>query len=184
MSNSEDVILWKVPIKSTVHVVEFEHGERTGVRVLRVNGNELFRTGQYKITGKASFQVETLQCRVMVKAADPTLLMYALKVDGKLLKDYKKEHHRRWQSWDCNIDGVEWKIDLDKSTMDIRANGIIVPTTGEFLDDETVTSFTVGVKATPCKIVAIGSGNIEIGIIHKLYVNNVRVPINRDYFDD
>ena len=39
MSNSEDVILWKIPIKSKVHVVEFEHGERTGVRVLRVDGD-------------------------------------------------------------------------------------------------------------------------------------------------
>lgn len=68
------------PLLSPRHVVEFSQNTLSGKRVLRLNGEELFRVNaQYKLTGSVDFRVDGVPASVIIEALG-TCITFVLRV--------------------------------------------------------------------------------------------------------
>ncbi|KAF1763031.1 hypothetical protein GCK72_011296 [Caenorhabditis remanei] len=179
MPDGDCVATWNVPLHAQVHKVEFEHGTTTGKRVIRVDGKEILRRDwMFKLVGKENFKVGDMKCVINVEALGTFAYEYSLEVNGKTFNKFKEEQNKKLQSWETTIAGQEWRVVLDKDSMEVWANGKNIDTAGEFVDNGNVTHFELG--TTPCKIVAVSSGKRKTGVIHLFYVNGDAVPSTAD----
>ncbi|KAF1746598.1 hypothetical protein GCK72_023055 [Caenorhabditis remanei] len=155
MYNNDRVASWNVPLRTQIHKIDFEHGTTTGKRVIRVDGVEILRRDwMFKLVGKEVFKFGTT---INVEAIGNFAYEYSLTVNGKTYNKFKEEQNKKLQSWEMTIYGHDWRIVLDKDSMEIWANGNIIKKEAEFVDNGTETHFELG--TTRCRIVTISSGN-------------------------
>ncbi|CCD67208.1 Fas apoptotic inhibitory molecule 1 [Caenorhabditis elegans] len=179
MPEGDVVATWNVPLHAQVHKIEFEHGTTTGKRVIRIDGNEILRRDwMFKLVGKEAFKVGDMKCIINVEALGTFAYEYSLDVNGKTFNKFKEEQNKRLHSWETTLSGHQWRVVLDKESMEIWANGNNIDTAGEFVDNGTVTHFELG--KNPCKIIAQSSGKKKTGVTHTLYVNGEIVPSTVD----
>ncbi|CAO4368676.1 unnamed protein product [Caenorhabditis nigoni] len=175
MPDGDCVATWNVPLHAKVHRIEFEHGTTTGKRVIRVDGKEILRRDwMFKLVGKEPFKLGDMKCNINVEALGTFAYEYSLDVNGKTFNKFKEEQNKKLHSWETTIAGNDWRVVLDKETMEIWANGCNINTAGEFVDNGTVTHFELG--KTPCRIEARSSGNKKTGVIHTLFINGTQIP--------
>ncbi len=78
------------------------------------------------------------------------------------------------KTWVLPVEGEMCRVVLERDTLDVWVNGRRAETAGEFADEGTETHFAV--RCQPAFIRAISSGNKRVGIVHKLFVQDVEVP--------
>lgn len=77
-------------------------------------------------------------------------------------------------TWVMNLNDEDFRVVLEKDTVDVWCNGKKMETAGEFVDDGTEMHFSVGNH--DCYIKAVSSGKRKEGIIHTLIVDNREIP--------
>ena len=81
--------VWKVPLGSGNHVVEFLHGTTTGSRQIKVDGVEIMREDwMFRLVGEEKFQLgpKKVPCRIRIDAIDGFTYTYKLFVNEKELE--------------------------------------------------------------------------------------------------
>jgi len=180
MASSDLVGTWSVPLSDKVHKVEFEHGTTSGKRVILVDKKEVMRKDyMFKLVGSETFNIGPAKCTINIDAMDGFFYSYSLEVNGKKLEKFSENQSKVLRVWHWNMTGVQYRIVLERDTLDVWVNGRKMQTTGEFVDEGTETHFTVG-DGTPAFIKAISSGKRKVGIVHSLYINDLEIPPSHD----
>ncbi|XP_037032132.1 fas apoptotic inhibitory molecule 1 [Bradysia coprophila] len=166
---------WRVPIKGKLHKIEFEHGTASGKRVLWINDREIFRRDwMFKLVGDDVFTLDDMKCVIRVDPLSGFKYKYSLSVDGKPFEQFKENQAKAMKTWKTVVDGRPYRIVLEKNTMNIFLNGILVEENGEFVDDGTDTTFSEHGNTFVLSIRT--SGNKREGLLHTLTVNGISVP--------
>ncbi|XP_044522611.1 fas apoptotic inhibitory molecule 1 isoform X1 [Gracilinanus agilis] len=170
------VAVWEVALSDGVHKIEFEHGTTSGKRVVYVDGKEeVRREWMFKLVGKETFSVGAAKTKatINIDAVSGFAYEYTLEIDGKSLKKYMENRSKTTNTWILRLDGVDFRVVLEKDTMDVWCNGKKMETAGEFVDDGTETHFSIGNHE--CYIKAVSSGKRREGIIHTLIVDDKEI---------
>lgn len=171
------VATWRVPLGDGVHIVEFEHGTTTGKRIIRVDGQEIYRVDwMFKLVGSEYFEVgkQKAKCVINISAVDGFAYEYTMDVNGKSLENFTENRSKVQCTWCLPVNGIDTRIVLEKDTLDVWVNGQRVETAGEFTDDGTETHFEVHDR--PAYIKAVSSGKRRDGIIHQLFIDGELIP--------
>ncbi|XP_015247966.1 fas apoptotic inhibitory molecule b [Cyprinodon tularosa] len=177
MLGGDVVAAWEVALSDGVYRIEFAHGTTTGKRVVYVNGTEVIRKDwMFKLVGKETFTVGSANTKaaINIEAVSGFAYEYSLNVDGKSLQTFIDNRAKTTKTWVVQVDGTDYRVVLEKDTMDVWCNGQKMETTGEFVDDGTETRFSVGDHE--CCIKAASSGKKKNGIIHFLLLDGEKVP--------
>uniref|UniRef100_A0A7N4PAW5 Fas apoptotic inhibitory molecule 1 n=1 Tax=Sarcophilus harrisii TaxID=9305 RepID=A0A7N4PAW5_SARHA len=170
------VAVWDVALSDGIHKIEFEHGTTSGKRVVYVDGKEEIRKEwMFKLVGKETFNVGVAKTKatINIDAVSGFAYEYTLEIDGKSLKKYMENRSKTTNTWVLRLDGVDFRVVLEKDTMDVWCNGKKLETAGEFVDDGTETHFTI--DNHECYIKAVSSGKRKEGIIHTLIVDDKEI---------
>ncbi|KAM4538610.1 fas apoptotic inhibitory molecule 1-like [Fundulus diaphanus] len=176
MLGGDAVAVWEVALSDGVYRVEFAHGTTTGKRVVCVNGTEVLRKDwMFKLVGKETFAVggAGTKATISIEAVGGFAYEYSLSVDGKSLQRFTDNRAKTTKTWTVQVDGTDYRIVLEKDTMDVWCNGQRMDTRGEFVDDGTETHFPVGGHA--CCIKATGGGGKK-AIVHCLLLDGEKLP--------
>ncbi|KAK5617472.1 hypothetical protein CRENBAI_005590 [Crenichthys baileyi] len=171
------VAVWEVALSDGVYRIEFAHGTTTGKRVVYVNGTEVLRKDwMFKLVGKETFTVgrANTKATINIEAISGFAYEYSLNVDGKSLQKFIDNRAKTTKTWVVQVDGTDYRVVLEKDTMDVWCNGQKMDTTGEFVDDGTETHFLVGDH--DCCIKAMNGGKKKNGIVHCLLLDGEKVP--------
>ncbi|XP_015724152.2 fas apoptotic inhibitory molecule 1 isoform X2 [Coturnix japonica] len=171
------VAVWEVALSDGVHKIEFEHGTTTGKRVVYVDGKEEIRKEwMFKLVGKETFTVRASKTRatINIDAVSGFTHEYTLEINAKSPKKYMENRSKTTNTWILSLGGTDYRIVLEKDTMDVWCNGEKMETAGEFVEDGTETHFSVGDHS--CYIKAVSSGKRKEGIIHTLIVDDREIP--------
>ncbi|KAK7092320.1 fas apoptotic inhibitory molecule 1-like [Littorina saxatilis] len=170
------VAVWDIALSDGVHKVEFEHGTTTGKRVIRVDGEEIYRADwMFKLVGREHFTVSKAKCTVSIDAVSGFAYEYTLEVNGKPLQKFQENQSKIMRTWVAYVTGTPTRIVLEKDTLDVWVNGKKVETTGEFVDDGTETHFEID-PTHSAYIKAESSGRRKAGIVHSLFINDAEIP--------
>uniref|UniRef100_A0A4W2EZ31 Fas apoptotic inhibitory molecule 1 n=3 Tax=Bos TaxID=9903 RepID=A0A4W2EZ31_BOBOX len=171
------VAVWEVALSDGVHKIEFEHGTTSGKRVVYVDGKEVIRKEwMFKLVGKETFCVGAAKTKatINIDAVSGFAYEYTLEINGKSLKKYMENRSKTTNTWVLHLDSEDFRVVLEKDTLDVWCNGKKMETAGEFVDDGTETHFNIGNH--DCYIKAVSSGKRKEGIIHSLIVDNREIP--------
>ncbi|XP_052531806.1 fas apoptotic inhibitory molecule 1 isoform X1 [Tympanuchus pallidicinctus] len=171
------VAVWEVALSDGIHKIEFEHGTTSGKRVVYVDGKEEIRKEwMFKLVGKETFTVGASKTRatINIDAVSGFAYEYTLEINGKSLKKYMENRSKTTNTWVLSLGGTDYRVVLEKDTMDVWCNGKKMETAGEFVEDGTETHFSVGDHS--CYIKAVSSGKRKEGIIHTLIVDDREIP--------
>lgn len=173
------VATWDIALSDGKHKIQFEHGTTTGKRVILVDNVEVIRHNwMFRLVGKESFNVGGKRATIHIEAVSGFQYEYTLEVDGKPLKKFVENRRKTAKVWAFLLDGIETRMVLEKDTMEVWVNGVVVETAGEFVDDGTETHFTWGNHT--CYVKAISSGKKRDGIIHSLIIDGNEIPETMD----
>ncbi|XP_021028743.1 fas apoptotic inhibitory molecule 1-like [Mus caroli] len=165
--------IWDVILSDGVHKIEFEHGTTSGKRVVYVDGKEVIRKEwMFPLVGKETFCVGAAKNKATIRilSGKGCGFSYTLEIDGKSFRKFVENRSKTTHTWVLHLDHKDFRIVLEKPTMDVWCNGKMVETAGKFVDDGTETHFNVGDHG--CYIKAMSSGKKREGIIHTLIVDN------------
>ncbi|XP_038179773.1 fas apoptotic inhibitory molecule 1 [Arvicola amphibius] len=174
---SDIVAIWDVILSDGIHKIEFEHGTTSGKRVVYVDGKEEIRKEwMFNLVGKETFFIgaRKIKATIRILPVKSYVLKYILEIEGKSFKKYVENRAKTTNTWVLHLDGENFRIVLEKNTMDVWCNGKIIESAGEFVDDGTKTHFSIGNH--DCYIKAVSSGKRREGIIHTLIVDNREIP--------
>lgn len=175
MASGDLVATWDVPLPDGVHKIEFEHGTTSGKRIIRVDGKEIYREDwMFKLVGKEHFEVGNAKCTISIDAVSGFAYEYLLEVNGKPLKKFKENQTKIQRAWCLKIAGHNFRVCLEKNTLDVYVNGDKVETFGEFTEEGTETHFEIGAHSAIIK--GYTTGKRREGVQHKLFVDEVEIP--------
>ncbi|KAM8722936.1 fas apoptotic inhibitory molecule 1-like [Acanthopagrus latus] len=177
MLSGDLVAVWEVALSDGVYRIEFAHGTTTGKRVIYVNGQEVVRKDwMFKLVGKETFTVGSSDTKatIVIEAISGFAYEYTLQIAGKSLQKFIDNRAQTTKTWLLKVDGQDYRVVLEKDTMDVWCNGQKMDTMGEFVDDGTETNFTVGEH--DCCIKATSSGKKKNGIVHYLLLDGEQIP--------
>lgn len=175
--SSDVVATWDVALSDGIHTVLFEHGTTTGKRVILLDGVEILRRGwMFRLVGKEEFTIgKKTKATIRIEAVSGFAYEYTLDVNGKSLKKFTDNRKKTAKVWRFVYGDVETRIVLEKDTMDVWCNGVVLDTAGEFVEGGTETHFRLHEKYN-AYIKAISSGRRREGIIHTLFVEDQEIP--------
>ncbi|KAF7207094.1 fas apoptotic inhibitory molecule b [Nothobranchius furzeri] len=171
------VAVWEVALSDGVYRIEFAHGTTTGKRIVYINGKEVIRKDwMFKLVGKETFTVGSsdIKATINIEAIGGFSYEYSLNIDGTSLQKFINNRAKATRTWVFQMDGADYRVVLEKDTMDVWCNGQKMDTMGEFVDDGTETRFLVG--GHDCCIKATSSGRKRSGIVHRLLLDGETVP--------
>ncbi|XP_064517554.1 fas apoptotic inhibitory molecule 1 isoform X1 [Pseudopipra pipra] len=120
------VAVWEVALSDGVHKIEFEHGTTSGKRVVYVDGKEeIRREWMFKLVGKETFTVGATKTKaaINIDAVSGFAYEYTLEINGKSLKKHMENRLKTTNTWILNLDGTDYRVVLEKDTMDVWCNG-------------------------------------------------------------
>ncbi|XP_057667420.1 fas apoptotic inhibitory molecule 1 [Diorhabda carinulata] len=165
------VAYWSVPLLDGVHTVEFEHGTKSGKRVLRVDGVEIFRRDwMFKLVGDEEFYLGKQEAKCLLKV-DPMpnfAFSYSLLVDGKPLEKFTEKQSQAIRSWAVITEGKRYRIVFEKQTLNIYVNGELVEAECNFTCNGTEMSFLMG---TTLAVIRAETTQKKQGVVHQLFVD-------------
>lgn len=145
-------------------------GTTSGKRVIRVDGKEVLRHDWlFKLVGKETFKIGKHLCTVNIDAISGFAYEYSLEVDGKPLEKFSENRSKISRTWTMNLDGENFRVVLEKDTLDIWVNGQRIEAEAEFTDDGTETVFSINDHRAVLK--PISTGHARYGISHALFVD-------------
>ncbi|CAN9498206.1 unnamed protein product [Ophioblennius macclurei] len=173
----DTVAVWEVALSDGVFRIEFAHGTTTGKRIVCVNGKEVIRKDwMFKLVGKETFTVGSSETKatISIEAISGFAYEYSLEVDGKSLQKFTDNRAKITKTWLLKVDGEDYRVVLEKDTMDVWCNGEKMDTMGEFVDDGTETVFSLGEHECCIKATSSG-GRRKSGIVHCLLLDGQKV---------
>ncbi|NP_001002395.1 Fas apoptotic inhibitory molecule b [Danio rerio] len=174
---SGDIVgAWDVSLSDGLYRIEFEHGSTTGKRVIYINGKEVLRRDwMFKLVGKETFPVGCTDAKatITIEAITGFSYEYTLEINGKSLQTFLDNRSKISKTWVMKLDGADYRIVLEKDTMDVWCNGQKLETMGEFTENGSETHFALGDHE--CYIKATTSGRKRNGIVHSLLVDGIRI---------
>lgn len=152
----------------------------TGKRVIRVDGKEVLRHDWlFKLVGAETFKIGKHLCKITIDAGDGLGYEYALNVDGKPLQKFIDNFTKVSEVWKTNLDGKNYRIVLEKGTLDIWVNGQKIDVEAGFNDgDGTETVF--GIDEHRVVLKTISTGDRRKGMNHVLYIDDQLIETSRD----
>lgn len=99
-------------------------------------------------------------------------------VDGKPLEKFTENRSKISRTWTLTIDGENYRVVLEKDTLDIWVNGHRIEADAEFTDDGTETNFIIADRHAVLK--AISTGYRRSGINHVLFVDGKEIPVAKE----
>nr|XP_041573376.1 LOW QUALITY PROTEIN: fas apoptotic inhibitory molecule 1-like [Taeniopygia guttata] len=171
------VAVWEVALSDGVHKIEFEHETTSGKRVVYGDGKEeIRREWMFKLVGKETFTVGATKTKaaINIDAVSGFAYEYTSEISGKSLKQYIENRLKTTNTWILNLGGTDYRIVLEKDTMDVWCNCQKMETAGEFVEDGTETHLIVADHS--CCIKAVNSGKQKEGIIHTFIMDNRDIP--------
>ncbi|XP_048216243.1 fas apoptotic inhibitory molecule 1-like [Perognathus longimembris pacificus] len=171
------VAVWDVALSDGINKIEFEHRTTSGKRVVYVDRKEKIRKEwMFKLVGKETFTVGAAETKatINIDAVTGFAYEYTLEINGKSLKKYMESRSKTTNTWVLHLDGQDFRVVLEKDTMDVWCNGKQMETAGEFVEDGTETHFNFGKH--DCYIKAVSSRKRREGIVHTLLVDNREIP--------
>ncbi|KAF5280166.1 hypothetical protein FQA39_LY18123 [Lamprigera yunnana] len=166
------VAYWSVPLADQVHTIEFEHGTTTGKRVLRIDGQEILRREwMFKLVGNEKFKIgkQGTNCELCVDPLPYFAFSYSLVVDGKPLEIFSENQNKAMRSWAVVLNEGQYRVVLEKQTLDVWVNGEKMEVQHVFVDNGTEINFYLNTDKISIK--ALTAIKKE-GVIHKLYIND------------
>uniref|UniRef100_A0A673NLJ7 Fas apoptotic inhibitory molecule b n=1 Tax=Sinocyclocheilus rhinocerous TaxID=307959 RepID=A0A673NLJ7_9TELE len=122
---SRDIVgTWDV--SDGVYRIEFEHGSTTGKRVIYINGKEVLRRDwMFKLVGKEMFPVGSTDTKatISIEAITGFSYEYTLEINGKSLQTFLDNRSKISKTWVLKLGGADYRIVLEKDTMDVWCNG-------------------------------------------------------------
>jgi len=171
----DTVGIWEVSLSDGVHRIEFEHGTTSGKRVVKIDGKEIVkRDWMFRLVGAECFNIGKAKCTIKIEPIGGFAYEYCLEINGKSYKKFTDNQNKIMKCWCFTIDGQNYRVALEKDSMDVWVNGNNVETTGEFVEDGTETHFEVDNR--PAYIKVVSSGNKREGLIHSLIINDTEIP--------
>ncbi|XP_054641091.1 fas apoptotic inhibitory molecule 1-like isoform X1 [Dunckerocampus dactyliophorus] len=132
MLSGDLVASWEVALSDGVYRIEFDHGTTTGRRIVYVNGQEVVRRDwMFKLVGKETFSIggSHTKATINIQAISGLAYEYTLQVDGKSLQTFMDNKAKSTKTWLLCVDGENWRVVLEKDTMDVWCNGQKTSTT-------------------------------------------------------
>ncbi|XP_046986448.1 fas apoptotic inhibitory molecule 1 [Schistocerca americana] len=164
------VAIWDVPLNDGVHRIEFEHGTASGKRIVRVDGKEIIhRDWMFKLVGDEIFNIGNAKCVLKVMPAGAFSFSYELCVNDKSYQKFTEIQRKTKKTWLVELESGSFRVILEKSTLDVWANGENLECTHEFVEDGSETLFYLGGR--PACIKTVTSGKRKEGIVHILFVD-------------
>ncbi|XP_055669148.1 fas apoptotic inhibitory molecule 1 isoform X3 [Falco peregrinus] len=120
------VAVWEVALSDGVHKIEFEHGTTSGKRVVYVDGKEEIRKEwMFKLVGKETFTVGASKTKatINIDAVSGFAYEYTLEINGKSLKKHMENRLKTTNTWVLTLGGTDYRVVLEKDTMDVWCNG-------------------------------------------------------------
>lgn len=163
------VARWIFPIHGKIFDIELEHGSISGKRVIWVNGEEILRRDMmYRLVGEDVFFVEDKRCIVHIFPSSGFKYDYKLFIDGVEVELYNLAQSKILKTWEIKINDQNYRVVLEKDTLNIFLNGVLRDERPEFVDSGTDTQFTEeGHNFT----MSARSGDKNEPICYKLTVN-------------
>jgi len=178
----EDLVgTWEVALPGGIHVIQFEHGTTTGKRVIHVDGIEVLRKEwMFKLVGEESFTfgASNAKGKIMIESVSGFTYGYSLMVNDKTLRKFVETQSKAMKAWHVTLEGIAFRVAMEKDTLDVWVNGDKVETAGEFTESGTETHFGIGDHSA--YIQAVSSGNRREGILHTLIVDDREIPETYD----
>ena len=103
---------------------------------------------------------------------------YSMDVDGKPLEKFSENRSKINRAWILTLDGEDYRVVLEKDTLDIWVNGQRIEAEAQFTDDGTETIFDIVGHAAVLK--AISTGYRRAGINHALFVDGKEIPVAKE----
>jgi len=170
--------VWKVPLGSGNHVVEFLHGTTTGSRIIKVDGLEVLKHDwMFRLVGEEKFHIgaKKVPCRIRIEAIDGFTYTYKLFVKEKELERFVRESNKKLLVWKIRLSDKESRIALEKDSLEVWVNGEKIETEAGFTDEGSEMTFELNEKQA--RIVAVTSGKRREGILHQLIINGEIIPV-------
>merc|ERR1712189_96882 len=130
--------VWKVPLGSGNHVVEFLHGTTTGSRQIKVDGVEIMREDwMFRLVGEEKFQLgpKKVPCRIRIDAIDGFTYTYKLYVNEKELEKFVRESNKKLLVWKVGGKDGMVRIALERDSLDVWMNGKKIETEAGFTEE-------------------------------------------------
>ncbi|XP_027196759.2 fas apoptotic inhibitory molecule 1 [Dermatophagoides pteronyssinus] len=196
--NMNDLVgTWEVPLYDKIHKIQFEHGTTTGRRVLWIDGEIVSRKEwMFKLVGSEPFEIKNpdnnneivAKCEIIINACLGFTYEYILYVNGKQFKTFREKQSKIMRAWHFDLkndddngndddtkEKKQFRVVLEKDTLDVWVNGQKKETTNEFGDSEgTEITFDLTDEYNGC-IKTISSGDKRKGMIYVLEVNGKQV---------
>ena len=151
-------------------------GTTTGRRILRVDNKEILRTDWlFKLVGTEDFKLGNHACRIHINGISGFNYEYTLEIDGKPLQKFSENRSKISRVWIVKLDGIDYRIVLEKDTLSLWVNGQSIEADAEFTDNGTETVFAIGDH--PVLLRAISTGHSRSGINHILLIDGREVPV-------
>lgn len=77
----------------------------------------------FKLVGTEVFKIGKHNCVITIESASGFTYEYTLEVDGKSYQKFCENQSKVLQAWTFIIHDVQYRVALEKNTMDIWVNG-------------------------------------------------------------
>ena len=99
-------------------------------------------------------------------------------VDGKPLEKFTENRSKISRTWTLTLEGENYRVVLEKDTLDLWVNGNRIEAEAEFTDDGTETNFLIADHHAVLK--AFSTGFRRSGINHVLFVDGKEIPVAKE----
>ncbi|ESO12820.1 hypothetical protein HELRODRAFT_63543 [Helobdella robusta] len=174
MAKSDLVADWDVELSDKMHKIQFEHGSLSGKRVIWVDDEEVMRKDfVFDLVGSETFNLMGNRMKISI-SCEGFDYMYTLTVNNVNLEKFTKQQSLLLQTWNFEDRGNKHRVVLEKDSLDVWADGKKVETQIEFVNDGTVTHFTLEPDKSAW-IMAGHSGKRKVGMVYKLVIDGCEI---------
>lgn len=103
-----------------------------------------------------------------------------MEVDGKPLEKFSENRSKISRTWTLTLDGVDYRVVLEKDTLDIWVNGQRVEAEGAFAEGDEGTETMFDIAGHLAVLKAISTGYRHTGINHALFVDGIEIPVAKE----
>lgn len=82
----------------------------------------------FRLVGEEEFKIGDAKCVISIEPADGFAYTYLLTVNGKPLDKFTENQSKILRSWCVSFDGSNYRITMEKVSLDVYVNGKLTET--------------------------------------------------------